>query len=178
LSQGFPDNLVLAGKVIRPHGLGGLLRIRSYALSEEMFLRSGGVFLELRSGETHKHQVLSVVRHKSVYLMKLEGLDSLETADRYKGASIFVNKDALVREDDEEYFWHEIIGLKVYLETGRFIGIISHILPTRGNDIYVIQGEKGEVLIPAIHEVVKKIDLDHNRMIVSEMEGLFDLNEV
>jgi len=166
------------GKVIRPHGLGGLLRIRSYAHSEEMFLRSGGVFLELRSGETYKCQVLSVVRHKSVYLMKLEGLDSLETADRYRGASIFVNKDALVREDDEEYFWHEIIGLKVYLETGRFIGIITHILPTGGNDIYVIQEEKGEVLIPAIHEVVKKIDLDHNKMIVSEMEGLFELNEV
>ena len=170
--------MLLVGEVIRPHGRGGLLRIRSYAHSEETFSSAGGVFLRLCSGETYQYKVESVVRHKGAYLLRLEGLDSLGTAERYRGAAILVNKEALGRLDEEEYFWHEIIGLEVYLDTGRFLGTIKHILPTGGNDIYVVEEQEGELLIPAIHEVVREIDLNHKKMIVSEMEGLFDLNEV
>ncbi|MBU2498166.1 MAG: ribosome maturation factor RimM [Proteobacteria bacterium] len=177
MSEVFPDNLLLVGKVSRPHGLGGILRIWSYARSEETFLESGRVFLKPSSGETHEYRVLSVVRHKNVYLMKLKGLDSIEAAEEYRGAAIFISKEALRREGEEEYFWHEIIGLEVYLEPGRFIGTIRHILPTGGHDIYVVQGDRGEVLIPATHEVVKDIDRVNKKMIVSEIEGLFDLNE-
>ena len=169
--------MLLVGKVIRPHGVGGLLRILSYARSEQTFLLSGMVSLKLDSGETREHRVLSIVPHKNYYLMRLEGLGSVETADRYKGADLFVRKDAVGDTDEGEYFWHEIIGLKVYVETGRFIGTVRHILSTGSNDIYVVQEGEGEVLVPAIHEVVKEIDLDKKQMIVSEMEGLLDLNE-
>ena len=169
--------MLLVGKVIRPHGVGGLLKILSYARSEQTFLGSGMVILKLDSGETREHKVSSIVPHKNFCLMRLEGLGSFELADRYKGADIFVRKDAVGHTDEGEYFWHEIIGLKVYVETGRFIGTVRHILSTGSNDIYVVQEGEGEVLVPAIHEVVKEIDLDKKKMIVSEMEGLLDLNE-
>ena len=87
--------MLLVGEVIRPHGRGGLLRIRSYAHSEETFSSAGGVFLRLCSGETYQYKVQSVVRHKGAYLLRLEGLDSLGTAERYRGAAILVNKEAL-----------------------------------------------------------------------------------
>jgi len=178
LSKVSPENLLLVGKVIRPHGLEGLLKIWSYAQSKETFLNSGSVFLESGTGETHEYRVLSIRPHKNLFLMKLEGLSSSDEAEEHRGAAILIRKDALTHECEEEYFWHELIGLRVYLDTGRYIGTIRHILPTGSNDIYVVRKGKKEVLIPAIHEVVEEIDLRGQRMIISEKEGMLDLNEV
>jgi len=175
---GWHDNLLLVGKVIRPHGLEGLLRISSYARSERSFLGAGPVFIRTCSGEIHEERVLSVSPHKKAFLMKLEGIHSIKEAEALRGAAIFARKDAFTRDSEEEYFWHEIIGLEVYLNTGKYLGTVRHILPTKSNDIYVVQEGKSEVLIPAVQGVVEDIDLKARKMIVSGMEGLFDLNEV
>ena len=87
-----PENLLLIGKIARPHGLDGLLRIRSYAQSEESFLNAGTVFLRRVSGELHDYKVISVKPHKNIFLMKLEGLSSLEDAERNRGAMILIRK--------------------------------------------------------------------------------------
>jgi len=166
------------GKVVRPHGIEGALRIKSYAQSEESFLRARTVFLRSSSGDIREYTVSSVRTHKNILLMKLEGLNTLEEAEKYRKATILIKRDSLFREGDEEYFWHELIGLEVYLSGGEYVGTIMHILPTGSNDIYVVQEGKKEVLIPAVHDVVKEIDLINNRMIISEVEGLLDLNEV
>lgn len=166
------------GKVIRPHGLEGLLRIKSYAQTEESFLRAEVVFLQKGSAEPREYAITSVRPHKNVHLLKLGGVDSLEEAERLKGARILIGKDALNSKRRDEYFWHELIGLEVYLSRGEYMGKIKHILPTGSNDIYVVQEGKKEVLIPAIYDVIQEIDLTKNRMIISDVEGLLDLNEV
>lgn len=166
------------GKVIRPHRREGLLRIQSFAQTEQSFLQVKNVFLGLGKGAIHEYTVLSVRPHKNIFLMKLKELHSLEDAERYRGADIFIEKDALSNLSRDEYYWFELIGLKVYLNTGQYIGTIRHILPTGGNDIYVIRDGESEVLIPAIHDVVKEIDLKRKIMIITPVEGLLDLNEV
>ena len=178
MSKVSPENLLLVGKVNRPHGLGGLLRISSYAQSEESFLNAGTIFLKSGPEKLHEFAVLSVKPRKSIFLMKLDGMDSLEEAERYRGAEILIRKDSLRRESEDEYFWFELIGLKVYTNTGRHIGILREILPSGSNDIYVVRKGEAEFLIPAIHDVIEEIDLKNKRMTISEMEGLFDLNEV
>ena len=178
MSKATSENLLLVGKVIRPHGLEGLLRILAYVQSEESFLNTGTVFLKSGQQEVLEYHVLSVKPYKNVFLMKLDGLNSLEEAERYRGAEILINKDPLRCEKDDEYFWFDLIGLKVYLNTGRYIGTLKNILTTGSNDIYVVREGETEILIPAIHEVVEEIDLDNKKMVISEMEGLLDLNEV
>jgi 16S rRNA processing protein RimM len=178
LKKGSPENLLLAGEIVRPHGLDGRLKIRSYAQSEKSFLQSGVIFLKPRSGGTRAFTVSSVKPHKNNVLLTLKGLDSLEEAEEYRGAAVFIRRDSLVQEETDEYFWFDLIGLEVYLDTGKYIGTIHHILPTGSNDVYVVREGETEVLVPAIHEVVKEIDLDARKMIITEMEGLLDLNEV
>ena len=178
MSKVSPENLLLIGKVLRPHGVHGLLRIWSYAQSEESFLNAGTVFLKPGTGETCEHEVLSVSPHKNVFLMKLKGLRSFYEAEKFRESEILIRKDSLDNGDDQEYFWYELIGLEVYLDTGVYIGTIKHILPIGSNDIYVVREGEKEVLIPATHDVVKEIDLADNKMIITEMEGLLDLNEV
>lgn len=175
--QILPDSLLLVGKVIRPHGLGGLLRIWSYARNNTSFLDTGTVFLKLISGETRKYTVTSIRPHKNVFLMELEGLTSGDEADKLRDAEIFVRKESLSCEEGE-HFWYELLDLKVYLDTGEYLGSISQIISSGGNDIYVVKEEKKEIFIPATYEVVKQIDLKNGKMIISAIEGLLDLNEV
>jgi len=177
LSKVFPEALLLIGRVIGPHGVRGLLKIKSYARSEASLLTAGKIYLRLSPGEISEHEILSAVPHKGVSLIRLEGLDSRAEAEPYRGAEIFIQKVAVSR-DKEEYFWHELIGLRVYLETGRYLGTVKEILPTAGNDVYVGREGKAGFLIPAIYDVVKTIDLENGKMIISEVEGLLDLNEV
>jgi 16S rRNA processing protein RimM len=177
LTQVSAGNLLLVGKVIGPHGLGGLLRIWSYSGSEASFLNAGTVFLGFVSGEINEFSVTSVRPHKNAFLMKLEGLNSSDEVEKYRGIDILINKEAITREEDE-YFWHELLGLKVYLDTGQYLGVVSQIISTGANDIYVVKGADKEICIPAIYEVVKEIDVENEKMIISAMEGLLDLNEV
>lgn len=171
------NHLLLMGKVIRPHGLGGSLRISSYAESGESFLKCGTVLLESVSGGTDEYEVVSVTPHHKCLLVKVRGMDSFTQAERYRGAAIFARKETLAPKGEEEYLWDDLIGMDVYSGTGKHIGTLREVLPTGSNDIYVVRQGKKEVLIPAIHEVVREIDLENKKMIISHMEGLFDLNE-
>ena len=177
MSKVFPEALILIGRVIGPHGVRGLLKIESYARSEESLLTAGKFYLRQSPGKISEYEILSAVPHKRGALIRLEGLDSRAQAEAYRGAEILIRKGVLSRDKDE-YFWHELIGLRVFLETGRYLGIVKEILPTAGNDIYVVREGKEEFLIPAVHDVVKTIDLENKTMVISEVEGLLDLNEV
>jgi len=172
-----PEDLLLIGKVVRPHGLRGLLRIISYADSPDTYVKAGEVFLEGGSGKAVKHGIIAITPGKKIFLLHLEDLDSLEKAETYRGGNIYIKKTGLSR-GGEEYFWHELMGLPVFLDTGKRIGIIRQIVPGAGHDIYVVQEEDKEILIPAVHEVIKEVDLENKRVVVTEIDGLLDLNEV
>jgi 16S rRNA processing protein RimM len=171
------SGLLLVGKIIRPHGLKGLLHIKAYAGSESSFLDGGTVFLKTVSGEIRKFPVSSVKPHKTTFLMQVEGLNSADEAEEYRGADIFLKKEDLIREEGA-YFGYELLGLKVYLDTGESIGTVSQILHTRGNDIYVVKKGKKEVYIPAVYDVIREINLENRTMTISPLEGMLDLNEV
>lgn len=176
--QVLPENLLLLGKVLRPHGLDGLMRIQSYAQSVESFLHARDVLLEVIPMKFQEFKVISIRPHKNIFLLKLEGLDSIDAAEKFRGADIHIRKDSLDRKSEDEFFWFELIGLKVFLSNGLCIGIIRDILVTGSNDIYVIKDGDKELLIPALQEVVLEIDLENNKMIIAEFEGLLDLNAV
>jgi 16S rRNA processing protein RimM len=168
-------DLILIGYVIRAHGLTGLLRIVSYAQSKETFLQAGSVFLKTGRNEMHEAKVVSIQPHRSWYLLRLLGLDSVEQVEIFEGAEILIRKNSLAKTDEDEFFWYELLGLEVYLTTGEFLGVLKEIFPTGSNDVYVVENQGKEFLIPAIFQVVKEIDIPRNRMVISPMEGLLDL---
>ncbi len=172
------EKLLLVGKVIKPHGVKGLIRVWSYARSAESFLHSGSIFIKLDQDAPVEFRVLEVKPYKNIFLMAVEGLDSYEKAEKYRGAKIFVRKDQLKENSDGEYYWFELIGLDVYQDTGEYLGILKEIIPTGSNDVYVVSLNQSEFLIPAIQEVIRKIDIEKGKMIISAMEGLLDINEV
>ena len=172
-----PEDLLLIGKVLRPHGVRGLLRIGSYAESENSFQEAGTIVIRTRKGDIHERALISITPHKNHFLMNIEGVNSLEEAEAYRDASLFIKKDVLNRGGDE-YFWRELIGLRVCLESGESIGEVQNIIRTGGHDIYVVKEGDREILIPAVHDVITRIDTERGVMTITNTEGLLDLNEV
>ncbi len=177
MAQRVDPDLLLLGRVVKPHGLEGTLSIRSYADSEASFLQAGRVVLVTEAGERRAYPVVAARPHKRAILLDLEGLGSIDEAEAVRDAHICIERDRLERSGEDEYYWHELIGLDVYLNTGPRIGTLSQILATGGSDVYVVRSGSREVLIPAAREVIEEIDLDRNRMTIVEMEDLLELNE-
>ena len=169
--------LILVGKVLGPHGRDGLLRVLSYARSEATFENAEDVFFCTRGSGPRTHKVISARPHKKVLLMSLEGIRFRDEAEEFRDAEIYIRKEGLTRDEDE-YFWYELIGLSVFLEEGAYVGRITDIISQGGNDIYVVKEGSREYYIPATKEVILEIDLEGGKMILSEMEGLLDLNAV
>lgn len=149
-----------------------------YTDSEQPFLNAESVFLKRGSGEAEKFSVASVRPHKRVFLMEFKELHSIEEAEARRGAEVFLPEEALGPKEQDEFYWHELLGLEVFLDSGERLGKVSRIIATGANDVYVVREDKREILLPATLEVVKEVDLEKGRMVVSPMEGLLDLNEV
>jgi 16S rRNA processing protein RimM len=104
--------------------------------------------------------------------VKLKGIDNRDEAEKLKGAFLKVDSQNALKLEKDEYFIKDLIGMKVYTEEGDFVGSLVEVLQTGANDVYVIKGEEREILIPAIKEVVKKVDVDNKVMVVHLLEGL------
>ena len=178
MSEADSPELLLLGSVTRPHGLDGVLRVYSYAESADSYTQAGRVTLISPGGEMQEFQVASARPHKKGVLLGLKGLDSVEAAEAFRDAGVYVARGALKRGREDEYFWYELIGLEVYLDTGVFVGTLERVLRTGASDVFVVRDGARETLVPATRDVIEEVDLDRKRMILSPMEGLLDLNEV
>ncbi len=133
------------------------------------------MFIGKASEQLEERNVLSIREHGSLYLLRLSGADSLEKAEEFRGAEIFIRKEAIPEKEEGEFFQFELLGLGVYLDTGPYLGVLKRIFSTGSNDVYVVKGQGKEYLIPAIYQVVKEVDLSEKRMVISPMKGLLDL---
>lgn len=147
----------------------------SYAQSSETFLEAGSVFLNKGQIEFEEKKVVSIRPHGSVYLLRLSGLDSVDQAEIFRGAEILIRKDSLISKDEDEFFYYELLGLDVYLMTGQYLGVLKQVFPTGSNDVYVVENQGKEFLIPAVHQVVKEVNIPKKRMVILPIKGLLDL---
>ncbi len=168
-------DLILIGHVIRPQGIAGLLRIVSYAQSRETFFQAGSVFIDKGHSEFEERKVIDIKSHGSSYVLRLSGLNSIEQAEIFRAARIFIRKDSLIKRDEDEFFYYELLGLNVYLSTGQYLGVVKEIFPTGSNDVYVVESQEKEYLIPAIHQVIKEINIAQKRIVILPIKGLLDL---
>ena len=153
----------------------GLLKIRSYAASEATFLKAKVIYLRAQEGGVERWELLSIKPHKGHFLMELKGLQTRDKAEEYRDADIYIEKGLLSKEEGE-FFWYELMDLKVYLITGEYIGKICEIIETGSNDVYVVKEGKKEYLIPAIEEVIREVDIKNNMMVIDPLEGLLELS--
>ena len=108
-------------------------------------------------------------------LVKFVGIDTIEEAEKLKNLQIKIDSENIGELEENEFYFHEIIGCEVFDENGKSLGEIIEILTPGANDVWVIKGQNGkEILIPYIEDVVKKIDIENKKIDIEVMEGLID----
>ena len=108
------------------------------------------------------------------WILKLKGLGSRNEVEALRGELLEAPDADVVRDDDESFFVHELIGLRVVTSTGTELGRITEVLQSGAADVYVVLGEAGEVLIPAIASVIERIDVKSGEVIITPLPGMLD----
>jgi len=109
------------------------------------------------------------------YVVHLEGIGAPEDAEHLRGLELSVAEDELPPLDEEDEFYvRDLIGLAVIDGEGETVGTLEDVIPTGGNDVYVVRGPDGERLIPAVSSFVESVDLDEGRIRLAE-DALVDL---
>ena len=164
------------GKIVNTHSLKGEVKVISSTDFEEQRFEKGTELLITRGNQVVKEVTVESYRtHKNNLLVKFVGIDSIEEAEKLKNLQIKIDSDNIGELEENEFYFHEIIGCEVFDENGKSLGEISEILTPGANDVWVIKSQNGkEIMIPYIEDVVKKIDVENKKIDIEVMEGLID----
>ncbi len=123
-------------------------------------------------GDDHQAHIIEKTRWKGdLLLLKFSEIEDRTTASGLTNDLVYVKTSQLPPLPSGDYYYHEIIGLQVFEQDGRYLGVLTEILETGANDVYLVKSDSGEeVLIPATEEMILEIDLDQQKMTVSKME--------
>jgi len=157
------------GKVTRTHGLKGELKFFPTDQGDLAVQNDQKILL----GEA-TFKIKSVRGANSPFIIKFEGVDSIESAQSLAGQEVLVAREDFESLPEGEYYRFEIEGLKVFDDTGKYYGVIEDIIETGSNDVYVVRENDKEWLVPMIDSVVQSIDLEQGKLIFHCVEGLFE----
>jgi 16S rRNA processing protein RimM len=164
--------LLEIGRIVRSHGLTGRVKVLSYLESTAVLQALSGVYVGRNVSETVLFPLVSVQMGKDSFILKLCGIEDKDAAERLRGYSVWMPSEKMLKLPEGEYYWREVIGLQVLTEEDLILGRIEAVFPTGSNDVYVCRGEGREILLPAIGDVVRKIDTNRGVMVVRLPEGL------
>ncbi|MGE5389435.1 MAG: ribosome maturation factor RimM [Deltaproteobacteria bacterium] len=168
------DDLISIGSIAGTFSHDGTLKVYPLTDFPERFKKMKKVRLEY-GGKLEEIPVESARPHKGLYLLKLKGIDSMEKAGEYKHARIVIGQDELMPLPEGEYYHFQLEGLRVIDNERGLLGILTEVLATGANDVYVVQSPRfGEVLIPAIKDVILGVDLEKGEIKVCLLPGLIE----
>jgi len=160
---------VTIGQILAPWGIKGKLKVEVVTDFPQRFAPSSKIYINQQP-----MTIDSTEWHKGKAIIKLSTIDSIGDAQRLRGQPIEIHHSQLQPLPEGQYYHFQLIGLEVQTTQGELLGNITEILTAESNDIYVVNGARGEILIPAIEDVVKSIDLNKGRIVIEPIEGLLN----
>lgn len=148
------------GLVVGVKGLRGALKIEPLTDRDDRLDPGASVYLE---GEPGPRRITGGEASRRVRVITLEGVGSREAAESLVGTYLEVDPEPL---PEGTYYWHELLGIGVQDEQGNDLGVIEEVFRAGENEVYRVAGEGGELLIPALRDVVKDLDIPRRRMVV------------
>jgi 16S rRNA processing protein RimM len=162
-NQEFPERLVI-GRVTAPHGIRGEFRMYIYSHFPERIPDLPEIYI---GDEVQPRSITRCRLKDNLAIMKVEGIASREEVDELRGALVRIDLEHAAPLEEGEFYHFQLIGLTAVDESGEQLGIVSDIIETGANDVYVIKDAEGkELLIPALEDVVPSIDVEKGTMVV------------
>ena len=163
-----PSPQVVVGQIVKPHGVRGEVTIEVNPQFPNVFGVGESVYIQ-----GHPHQInRSSALQKERMVIKFKGISNREVAESLRAENITIPQDKLPTLPYGKYYHFQIIGMSVFETSGEYLGRITEIICTGANDVYVITNNTTELLMPAINQVIKEVDLDRSTMIVQLPKGL------
>lgn len=160
------------GQIVNTSGLKGVVKVNPFTDDISKFEDLKYVYIQLKN-ELKKVKIEQVRYNKNQVLLKLEGIDSIEEAEKYRNFYLKTEKESQEDLGEDTYYIVDLIGLDVYSDKNEYLGKIEDVFPTGSNDVYVVKDNLGkQILIPAIADVVKEVDLKNKKMTINLIPGL------
>ena len=162
------------GVITQTHGIKGEVKVFPTTDDVKRFKRLEKVTID--SGKKRfEAEIESVKFFKQFVILKFRGFDTIEDIQPYKQAKLLVDREHAVRLRKDEYFVADLIGTKVVSDEGTELGVMTDVIETGANDVYVVKNSEGEeILFPAIKDCVKEVDLENGVITLHVMDGLLD----
>jgi len=155
--------------VAKPHGLRGEIRVAGFTEGAPNLQRGRPVHLD-----GNRYVVVQARPERDAWILQLNGLNDRDAVEGFRGFLLEAADGDVLRADPESYFVYELVGLDVVTAEGRELGKVVDVMQTGANDVYVVRGPGGEVLVPAIESVVREVDVLGRRLTITPLPGLLD----
>jgi 16S rRNA processing protein RimM len=162
---------VAIGRIVQPHGVRGEVSVEVLTDFPERFDTIEVVYLG-NASEAEARRVKTSRWHQDRVLLSFEGCEDRTAAEELRGLLVQIPAEEVMPLPEGEYYAHDLIGLDVLTVEGEALGRVTDILFTGANEVYVVVGPRGQILLPAITDVVERVDLSAGQIVVRLMDGL------
>lgn len=166
------EDMLQVGVITQTHGIRGEVKVFPTTDDAARFKKLKKVTLD-NGKERRELEIASVRFFKNLVILKFKGIDNINDVEKYKKAPLYVTREDAVPLGENEYFIADLIGLKVISDEGEALGILDDVLQTGANDVYVVKCDNGEeILVPAIKDCVKNVDIEGKEITLHLLPGL------
>ncbi len=160
------------GQIVNTFGIKGVVKVNPFTDDISQFEKMDTILVE-KKGNLQEMQIEEVKYSKNQVLLKLKGIETIEEAEKYRNCYLKLPREKAKKIPEGTYFIADLIGLEVVTDEGELLGKVDDIYNSGANDIYVIKDELGkQILLPAIKEVIKEINLEQEKITVHLLNGL------
>ena len=160
------------GQIVNTFGIKGFVKIYPFVNDINRFDDLKKIYVKTKNQE-NELEIEEVKYQKNMVLIKFKGIETPEDANKLRNAYVLIDRKDAIPLEEGEFFIADLLGLRVFLDTGEKLGVLDDIYNTGSSDIYVVKNELGkQFLLPYIDDVIKKIDLENSKIIVHLIEGL------
>jgi len=169
------ENYLRVGVITSPHGVRGEVKVFPTTDDANRFKKLKKVLLDTGKGNVPL-EIEHVKFFKNMVILKFKGVDTMNQVEPWRQKDLLIERGQAVKLDADENFIVDLIGLKVVTDEGKELGVMTDVMQTGANDVYCVKTADGrEILLPAIKDCIRNVDLEKQEMLVHVLDGLLDL---
>ena len=160
------------GQIVNTSGLKGEIKVKPFTDDITKFNNFKTIYVSMKK-ELKEFEIERVRFSKNMVFLKLKGIDTIEEAENYRNLYLKRKRDKNEKLEKDTYYIVDLIGCRVYTDEQKDLGEVVDIFSTGSNDVYVVKDELGkQVLLPAIKDVIKNVDIENKKIVAHLLEGL------
>ncbi len=168
------EPLLRVGIIANTHGIHGEVKV--YPTTDDISRFESLKQIILDTGKEKKDlNITSVKFFKQMVILKFKEFNNINEIERYKGCDLLVTRENAVSLEENEFFIADLIGCKVITDEDKELGLLSDVISTGANDVFVVATKEGEeMLLPYIEDCIKSVDIENKTIIAHILPGLLD----